>query len=207
MFPDLLEDDRALGKVEGVQEASVNLATEKARVVFDPELVGLPQLMAAVEKAGYKLGPPPTERAAPAPTPGAPVVSVVPSPTADEPDERELERQREVDDLKRKSLISLIVGLAMMAVFTLLPLGTIQLLAAIDQGYWYARSHEFMQQPLVDLLVWMRVPGDTIFSIGALVLTYFVARLWLWPRKEHELAGGAPQLDRPPAGAEPEPAE
>ena len=28
--------EKALGKVEGVQEASVNLATEKARVVYDP---------------------------------------------------------------------------------------------------------------------------------------------------------------------------
>jgi nitric oxide reductase subunit B len=99
------------------------------------------------------------------------------------------------------------VGLAMMALFTLLPLGTMQLLAAIDQGYWYARSHEFMQQPIVDLLIWMRVPGDTIFSVGALALIYFVARLWIWPRTEHELAGGAPQLDRPPSDAEPAPAE
>ena len=99
------------------------------------------------------------------------------------------------------------IGLAMMALFTLLPLGTLQLLAAIDQGYWYARSEEFMQQPIVELLVWMRVPGDTVFSIGALALAYFVARLWLWPRREHELAEGAPRLDRPPSGAAPTPAE
>ncbi len=99
------------------------------------------------------------------------------------------------------------IGLAMMALFTLLPLGTLQLLAAIDHGYWYARSAGFMQQPIVELLIWLRVPGDTVFSIGALALTYFVARLWLWPRKEHELAGGAPQLDRPPSGAVTTPAE
>ena len=62
-------------------------------------------------------------------------------------------------------------GLLVLALWllTLLPLGTLQLIAAIDQGYWYARSAEFMQQPLVDLLVWMRVPGDTIFSVGALL--------------------------------------
>src|SRR6058998_91270 len=45
--------ERALGRVEGVEQASVNLATEKARVVFDPELAGLESLKAAVEKAGY----------------------------------------------------------------------------------------------------------------------------------------------------------
>ena len=60
------------------------------------------------------------------------------------------------------------IGLAGMALLTLLPIGMIQLNAAIDQGYWYARSAELMQQPLIQLLVWMRVPGDTIFSVGAL---------------------------------------
>ena len=76
------------------------------------------------------------------------------------------------------------IGLALMAALTLLPLGTLQLMAAIDQGYWYARSAEFMQRPIVDLLVWMRVPGDTIFAIGALVLVWFIASLWLRPRRE-----------------------
>ena len=78
------------------------------------------------------------------------------------------------------------IGLALMALLTLLPLGTLQLIAAIDEGYWYARSAEFMQQPLVDLLVWLRVPGDTIFAIGALLLTWFIASLWLRPRRQPE---------------------
>ena len=51
-----------------------------------------------------------------------------------------------------------------MALLTLLPIGMLQLQAAIEHGYWYARSAEFMQQPIIELLVWMRVPGDTIFS-------------------------------------------
>ena len=80
------------------------------------------------------------------------------------------------------------IGLALMALLTLLPLGTLQLLAAIDHGYWYARSEQFMQQPIVELLVWMRVPGDTIFSIGALLLSWFIASQWLRPRCEpHEI--------------------
>lgn len=80
------------------------------------------------------------------------------------------------------------IGLAMMALLTLLPLGTLQLIAAIDHGYWYARSAEFMQQPLVDLLVWMRVPGDVVFSIGALTLALFIASLWIRPKRESEAA-------------------
>ncbi|MBJ6977856.1 nitric-oxide reductase large subunit [Luteimonas sp. MC1895] len=82
------------------------------------------------------------------------------------------------------SFWALNIGLALMALLTLLPLGTMQLLAAIEHGYAYARSAEFMQQPIVDLLVWMRVPGDTIFSIGAVALAWFVLRLWVVPRRE-----------------------
>jgi len=78
------------------------------------------------------------------------------------------------------------VGLAGMALLTLLPIGVIQLNAAIDQGYWYARSAELMQQPIIQLLVWMRVPGDTIFSIGALTLAWFVFRLWVRPKQRPE---------------------
>jgi nitric oxide reductase subunit B len=75
------------------------------------------------------------------------------------------------------------VGLAGMALLTLLPIGIIQLAGAIDQGYWYARSAELMQKPIIHLLVWMRVPGDTIFSVGALSLAWFVLRLWVAPRR------------------------
>ncbi len=75
------------------------------------------------------------------------------------------------------------IGLAGMALFTLLPIGVLQLDAAIEHGYWYARSAEFMQQPIIQTLVWMRVPGDVIFSAGAVVLAWFVFRLWVAPKK------------------------
>ena len=88
------------------------------------------------------------------------------------------------------------IGLVLMALLTLLPLGTMQLLAAIEHGYAYARSAEFMQKPIVAMLVWMRVPGDTIFSIGALSLTWFVLRLWIAPRRERALAGAPDTIDR-----------
>jgi len=75
------------------------------------------------------------------------------------------------------------IGLAGMALLTLLPIGIIQLSAAIDHGYWYARSAELMQKPIVQTLVWMRVPGDTIFSVGALSIAWFVLRLWVAPKR------------------------
>jgi nitric oxide reductase subunit B len=74
------------------------------------------------------------------------------------------------------------VGLTLMALLTLLPMGLLQLNAALEHGYWYARSAEFMGQPLIHMLVWLRVPGDTIFSIAALMLCWFTLRVWLPPR-------------------------
>lgn len=86
--------------------------------------------------------------------------------------------------LLKTAFWSLNIGLAGMALFTLLPLGILQLNAALKHGYWYARSAEFMQQPIVDMLVWMRVPSDTLFSVGAFALAWFVFRLWVAPRRE-----------------------
>jgi len=48
--------EKRLGKVEGVDAVSVNLATEKARVVYDPSVVSFSDLTSAVEKAGYGVG-------------------------------------------------------------------------------------------------------------------------------------------------------
>ncbi len=73
------------------------------------------------------------------------------------------------------------IGLGLMAVLTLLPLGVLQLEAVLENSYAYARSAEFMNRPLIHLLVWMRMPGDLVFAAGAVLLAGFVALLWLRP--------------------------
>ncbi|HYJ40517.1 MAG TPA: cbb3-type cytochrome c oxidase subunit I, partial [Steroidobacteraceae bacterium] len=78
------------------------------------------------------------------------------------------------------------IGLAGMSLLTLLPIGLIQLNAAIEHGYWYARSADLMQKPLIQTLVWMRVPGDIIFSVGAFSIAWFVLRLWVAPKQVAE---------------------
>ncbi|MEO8670683.1 MAG: nitric-oxide reductase large subunit [Tahibacter sp.] len=83
----------------------------------------------------------------------------------------------------RFSFWALNIGLSLMALLTLLPLGVLQLSAALENGYWYARSAEFMGRPLIHLLIWMRVPGDTIFACGALAFAWFVFRLWVAPKR------------------------
>ena len=54
-----------------------------------------------------------------------------------------------------------------------------------------------MQKPIIQTLVWMRVPGDTIFSVGALSIAWFVLRLWIAPKRAAErLPDGAGTVDR-----------
>jgi nitric oxide reductase subunit B len=89
-------------------------------------------------------------------------------------------------------------GLAAMALLSLLPVGLIQVYASVTEGFWYARSADLMHSPLVQTLVWLRMPGDVIFSVGCLALAYFVFRLWVAPRERHDdlpvgtTRGGAP---------------
>jgi Cu+-exporting ATPase len=45
--------ERTLRRTEGVSEAAVNFASERATVRFDPERVSVPALIAAIERAGY----------------------------------------------------------------------------------------------------------------------------------------------------------
>jgi nitric oxide reductase subunit B len=72
---------------------------------------------------------------------------------------------------------SLNLGLLVMCVMSLLPVGLMQTWASVEHGYWFARSSEFMQTPTMQTLRWMRVPGDTIFFLGAVALVIFVAGL------------------------------
>jgi nitric oxide reductase subunit B len=81
------------------------------------------------------------------------------------------------DRLLKFSFWSLNGGLMAMCVLSLLPVGLMQTWASVDHGYWYARSPEFMQTDVMQWLRWMRVPGDTIFFLGAVALVVFVAGL------------------------------
>ncbi len=48
--------ERFLNRADGVAEASVNLATERATVRFDPDVIDRAGIAAAIESAGYEVG-------------------------------------------------------------------------------------------------------------------------------------------------------
>ncbi len=128
--------EKALNKVAGVTEAQVNLATEKAHVVFDPAATSVDQLRAAIEKAGYRVGAIPATMAQLAATEDA---------TAEEIDEHDRQRQREMDSLRRKWVVSLLIG-AVMMVMMYIPMGVdmlliapLMLIAATVVQFWAGR--------------------------------------------------------------------
>ena len=81
------------------------------------------------------------------------------------------------DGLLKFSFWALNGGLMGMCLLSLLPVGLLQTNASVQHSYWYARSSEFMQTDLMQTLRWMRVPGDTVFFLGAVALVLFVAGL------------------------------
>jgi nitric oxide reductase subunit B len=66
------------------------------------------------------------------------------------------------------------IGLLAMCVGSLLPVGLLQTWASVAQGYWYARSTDFLSTPLMQTLRWLRAPGDAIFALGELAVVVFV---------------------------------
>jgi Cu+-exporting ATPase len=94
--------ERFLRKTDGVLEANVNLATEQARVRFDPTVVGRDELARAVVAAGYNVRPegPSTDTAL----------------ALDQAAELDAERrQRETRQLGLEAAAAIAAGLAMMA--------------------------------------------------------------------------------------------
>ncbi|HRL21163.1 MAG TPA: cbb3-type cytochrome c oxidase subunit I, partial [Alcaligenes sp.] len=84
------------------------------------------------------------------------------------------------------------IGLALMMFISLLPVGIIQAWASISEGMWYARSEEFMQQPILQSLRWWRTLGDVVFIAGALlVFQQVVVRIWAGRRSRDVLPAGS----------------
>ncbi len=90
--------ERYLSRADGVAEANVNLATERATVRFDPALIDRTGIVAAIEAAGYEVGRDAT------------------GDEATDVDAAEVEREAERRELLFQALASLAIGGVMMAI-------------------------------------------------------------------------------------------
>jgi len=69
---------------------------------------------------------------------------------------------------------SINIGLTAMVLISVLPIGLAQTVASVKEGLWYARSAEFLHQPALQTLKWLRVIGDSIFALGTVSLAWFI---------------------------------
>jgi nitric oxide reductase subunit B len=96
--------------------------------------------------------------------------------------------QQHTDRLLAPAFWSLNIGLAMMVFLSLLPAGLYQAWASMTKGLWYARSPEIVHSGVMETLVWLRVPGDVVFAIGAVLLDWYAIKLL--PRAAARRSGG-----------------
>src|SRR5687767_7241408 len=163
--------ERFVRKVEGVSSVNVNLATEKASVSFDPVAVSLDDLKGAVRAAGYEVRGEPE---------AVPAASAGPLPV----DGHEAAREREIAQLRLKSVVSIGVGLVMMALMYL-PLGLdmmliapLLLIAAAIVQFWagavfYRATWAAARHGATNM--------NTLVAVGTSVAFGYSAFVTLWP--------------------------
>ncbi|WP_055479757.1 heavy metal translocating P-type ATPase [Sphaerimonospora mesophila] len=176
--------ERALGRVEGVEVAEVNLATEVATVTYDATRVTVEALTDAVSRAGYTATPQREDvRAETGGEDAGDTGTAGPAAAAD--DAAEAAREREITGLKRKWQVTLPVGLSMMVLMYLpLPIDAMDwlmpllLVVATVVQFWAGRP--FYRA------AWAAgrhgaVNMNTLIAMGTTVAYGYSAFVTLWP--------------------------
>ena len=78
----------------------------------------------------------------------------------------------------RFSFWAMNIGLVLMVGISILPVGIAQAAASVQTGLWYARSADFLQQPWLQTLRWLRIIGDLTFVAGVAAFAWFMAGLY-----------------------------
>ena len=170
--------EKALIRIEGVQAAAVNLATEVATVTYDPVRVTTPELTAAVGRAGYTATPRNPDAASRPTGPGA-------GPVPDVGSDPDREHEKELAGLKRAWQVTLPVGLAMMILmYVPLPVDAMDwlmpllLVIATLVQFWAGRP--------IYRAAWAAarhhsVTMNTLVAAGTTVAYAYSAFVTLWP--------------------------
>lgn len=75
------------------------------------------------------------------------------------------ESWKEIEKYIKISFYGLNLGLILMVVSNLFPAGILQLIDVLNNGYWHARSTDFLNQSLIRKIEWARLPADIIFIV------------------------------------------
>ncbi len=167
--------EKGLKKVPGVKIASVNLATERADVSYDPSETGVEQLVQKVEAVGYKAEPLITSASVPTPQQAIPVEETLATnldildPVMSQEDE--LSRRKKAELVRKRNLLLLGVVLAIPVVIlgmffmNRFP-GENYLLLALTTPIWAFVGWEFHRGAL-KLLRHGSANMDTLVSLGS----------------------------------------
>ncbi len=99
-------------------------------------------------------------------------------------------------------------GLALMVALSLFPGGVLQIWDVLENGYWHARSLEYISSERSRMIEWMRMPGDVVFIVfGAVPLVIAAVKAYIGVRRQPALpamralsgAGPMPPLLKPVA--------
>ena len=135
--------EKAVGKLEGVKRSSVNFATEKATIQYDPQKVRLSEIKDAITKAGYK-----------------PLDAQVGNKT----DEDRIRKQKEIKTLWTKFIVSAIFSVP------LLYIAMVPMISWVNLPF--PGGLDPMQYPLIYaliefiLVIPVLIAGNKFYSIG-----------------------------------------
>jgi P-type Cu+ transporter len=179
--------ERFLKKTDGVEEASVNLATERATVRLDPGLAGRDEVVAAVRAAGYDV----REEALADPSGPSATASLAAEVTADD-----LVHERAQRETLLKAGVALVVALiVMVAMFTPQTLISIQDINRL--ALWPATFVQFWAGGRFYRAAWRAgIHGsatmDTLVAVGTSAAWVYSVIVTMWPEPIH-LAGLHPE--------------
>lgn len=153
--------EKALTKLDGVAAVSVNFATEKATVAYDPQKVKLSGIKQVIEKAGYK------------------ALDVEKKGAVDED---KIRKEKEIKTLWRKFTVSAVFGIpllyiAMVPMISWIPFSVPGFLAPMQYPLVYALTELALTIPIVIAgyrfytvgftALWQRSPNmDSLIAIG-----------------------------------------
>ncbi|MBI5138906.1 MAG: copper-translocating P-type ATPase [Candidatus Vogelbacteria bacterium] len=156
----------ALNKVDGVSMATVNIATEKATVTYDPEKVTDQMLCSAVSGAGYK---------------------ALISEELKSEDEEQKEKLKELHDLRFRVTISLVLGLLILwggfpglmnTAPSILQNFWVQLVLATPVQFWAGFG---FYRATISALRHRTANMDTLVAIGTSVAYFYSAVVTIFP--------------------------
>jgi Cu+-exporting ATPase len=180
--------ERFLRRTPGVEEASVNLATELATIRYLPDVAGRSEIADAIEAAGYELKPGAFERTG--------VGGQVASSLADDEAAEDARRATEAATLLRQSIAAVVVAVVLMVVMwwpqTIIAMEDLNKLAL-----WPATIVQFWAGGRFLSAAWRAARHrsanmDTLVAVGTLAAWSYSVFVTLYPEIVHE-AGMHPE--------------